>query len=83
MSWSLEFKGTPADIVEKLEEFGQSLSEPSKQEFEQALPHIKGVVDMNYGNEAKLHLTANGHAFIDGDKTTQSTLQVHVRQQLA
>lgn len=80
MSWSLEFKGTSKGITEELDQFAETLTEPSKSEYMKALPHLKGVVDQNFGTDSKMQLTANGHGLFDGEgDQTQGTLQVHLR----
>lgn len=65
MSWSINVIGTPDKITEALDVMSESLTGDSKAEFDNALPHLKGLVGMNY-NEAipgmGIELSASGHA---------------------
>lgn len=63
MSWSNGAKGTPAEVVAKLEEYSGQLTGDSKTEFDEALPFIRGLVLMNTGDPAPvLEFSGHGHA---------------------
>lgn len=48
MSWSITAEGRPAEVVEKLQAYGASLTGQSKVEFDDALPHLVGLVNQNH-----------------------------------
>jgi hypothetical protein len=54
--------GTPDEIVTKLTEYGNSLTGQSKVEFDDAFPHLIGLVKQNFdkNNPVKLTLSAYG-----------------------
>lgn len=47
----------------------ETLTGVSKEEYDTALPHIEGLVDLNYNEAyaAVLKVDANGHAYKDGN----------------
>jgi hypothetical protein len=49
MSWTVNTIGTPAKVVEELDAHSARLSGPSKDEMDAALPHIKGIIENNFG----------------------------------
>jgi hypothetical protein len=63
MSWSINFIGTPEEVVKKLEDHSESLTGHNsiKDEYDGAMPHLIGLVTQNYGNEnQKLAMNAYG-----------------------
>lgn len=66
MSWSIQVIGTPENISKALQEQSEKLEGKSKEEFDEALPHIKALIDMNYNKAYSLQaleVSANGHAY--------------------
>ena len=67
MSWSVSFIGTPEKVIEALEKESTRLTDQSKKEFDFALPHLIGLIALNYGpgyfNAVKLE--ANGHGYFN------------------
>ena len=75
MSWSVNFLGTPNKVSEALTAQSEKLSGQSKQEFDDALPHMKALIESNVGDNKYVKLVANGHAtFTDGVKTEGYTV---------
>ena len=69
MSWSVSYIGVPDKINAKLDEFGETLTGQSKQEFDEAKPHLQSLLAQNVGQNAVVRLNASGHAtFHDGTK---------------
>lgn len=67
MSWSISFVGKPEKVAEALEAYSSNLSDYSKEEYDNALPSMKGLVLSNFGNESLVRITANGHGMkVDG-----------------
>lgn len=67
MSWSVNVIGKPENIISFLEGYSTSLTGQSKEEFDEAMPSIKGLVAMNFnrnGSQPTLQLEANGHAVL-------------------
>lgn len=68
MSWSISFIGKPENVAEALQQYSEKLIGESKVEYDDALPHIKALVEQNYGsNSALLKVDANGHGCPTGD----------------
>lgn len=69
MSYSVSFIGKPSKISEALSNYSEKLSGQSKQEYDEALPHLKALVESNVGDKV-VQINANGHAsFTNGEKT--------------
>lgn len=72
MSWSISTPGTPEEVVTELDRVAGTYSGQSKLEFDEALPHLKGLVNQNFRNDdgtvRKLQLTANGSGSSQGGK---------------
>lgn len=70
MSWSIGFIGSPENISKALNENSGKLTGNSKQEYDNALPHIEALVNQNrnktYG--VVLQVTASGHGYKDVDQ---------------
>lgn len=72
MSFSVSFIGKPDAIKNALAKESDRLTGQSKEEFDAVKPAIETIVDQNVtgvGDQAVLHVEANGHAnFTDGVK---------------
>jgi hypothetical protein len=67
MSWSIGFTGKPEKVAEALDAYSEKLSDYSKEEYDNALPSMKGLVLQNFGSESLVRITANGHGTkVDG-----------------
>ena len=69
MSWSMTVIGTSENIRNALQSESKRLTGASKQEFDEALPHLAALVGMNVNTnrEQLLELEARGHAsHVDG-----------------
>ena len=70
MSWSMTMIGTSENIRNALQSESKRLTGASKQEFDEALPHLAALVGMNVNTsnrEQLLELEASGHAsHVDG-----------------
>lgn len=71
MSWSVTYLGTPDKICDALNKYSESLSGQSKNEFDEASPHIKSLLLQNVGASI-FRLNASGHAQFnsEGNKTS-------------
>lgn len=78
MSWSISFVGTPEKISEALIAHSDKVSGQSKQEFEEALPHLKALVESN--TQGCFQVIANGHAQFTDGKKTYGYLNVKIEQ---
>lgn len=63
MAWSVHFIGKPYAIKRALHSYGQSLSGPSRSEFNDARPVLEALVDLNTRNDADFSLNASGEGF--------------------
>lgn len=75
MSWSVNYIGTPEKISEELEKNSSNLSGVSKQEYDDALPHLKALVNLNVNKDypIALKLDASGHGY-DGNCQCQVSI---------
>jgi hypothetical protein len=48
MSWSFSSKGTPDVVAKAAEDYGATLSGQSKLEFDEALPHMVGLIRQTF-----------------------------------
>jgi len=63
MSWSFHKIGTPANLAAALEAESELLSGDSKIEFDRAKPLLRGLLELNRGDNAPvMRLNAAGHA---------------------
>lgn len=68
MSWSVSYVGSAAGVSKALDEYAETLSGQSKDEFLEAKPHLQGLLSQCVKQNVRLN--ANGHAtFQNGDKT--------------
>lgn len=75
MSWSFNAAGKPADLVAALRAESERLTGNSKSEFDEALPHLIGLIELNSCEhpDQRIDLEANGHAvFADGKKSSSN-----------
>lgn len=82
MSWSVTVIGKPDKVVEQLSTYSGSFGNPqSNQEYEEARPHLQGLVSLCVGSDLLINLSANGHADFDADsKKTYGNVQVSLQQ---
>jgi hypothetical protein len=79
MSWSFSGVGKPDALKRALDNQLSQYSGQSKEEFEQAAPHLKSLLDCAH-DQAAVSVSANGHAtFVDG-KRTHAHVQVTIQQ---
>ena len=80
MSWSITLIGTPEKISVALQEHSKKLTGDSKEEFDQALPNLLGLVGMNHttGEKFYLKLQASGHAYTSVDQSSYGTCSVSI-----
>ncbi len=79
MSWSVSFIGKPEKVIEALEANSTKLNGQSKEEFDNALPHLIGLLKLNFGPGyySTVKLEASGHATKSEDpQYSYSTLNV-------
>jgi hypothetical protein len=83
MSWSIQAIGKPeavkSAIDKAIEGYGpKAPNNQSRAEFEEAQPHLHGLLDLIVGASNVVKLSASGHAsFVDGAKT-QGTCSVAI-----
>jgi hypothetical protein len=64
MSWSVSYIGTAQKIIDALNDQSEKLQGPSKEEFDSALPHLRGLLAENYApNAPLLKLDASGSGY--------------------
>lgn len=82
MSWSVNYVGNPENITKKLQENSEKLSGKSKEEYDEALPHLIALIGMNYNKQYPnfaIKLIASGHAYSDVQGTNSySNCQVEI-----
>jgi hypothetical protein len=74
MSYSISLLGTPENICKALDEQSLTLTGQSKAEFDEALPHLKGLVSQNSGTnkDVAYSLNASGHGYVSTSQPEQS-----------
>ena len=83
MSWSFSSKGKPDVVAKALEDYGATLSGQSKIEFDDALPHLAGLVKQTFENRAHreattIALTASGSGSATGDQQLERSCTVNL-----
>lgn len=74
MSWSISLMGKPKNVVAALKAESAKLTGASKEEYDEALPHLIGLVEQNVAEEnypQVVDLDASGHAnfvVVDGQR---------------
>lgn len=81
MSWSITFIGKPAAIAAALEAESGKLNGQSKLEFDEAMPHLIGLVQQNFARaegyvEPVLRLEASGSGYARGEEQIQRSATV-------
>ena len=84
MSWSISIIGKPGNLVAALLEESDKLSDQSKLEFDEALPHLIGLVQENFAAEQPyvepvIHLEANGSGISRAGKQLSRSCQVKMQ----
>jgi len=85
MSWSFSHKGKPAEITAALETYGGGLSGQSKIEFDEARPHLAGLVNQNLENRPDrepptLAVSAYGSGSAQGDQQLERSCTVKIER---
>jgi hypothetical protein len=82
MSWSVQFIGTPENIVKALEDHSTKIDGYSKQEYDEALPYMVGLVKQNFNTsqDVMLRVNASGHAYSVGGEKQLGSCQVAIEQ---
>jgi len=80
MSWSVNLVGKPANIKIALAQQSSKSTGQSKQEFDDALPHLNGLLDQYVLTDEKtlVKLVASGSACFTNGKKTQGHIQVEL-----
>lgn len=78
MSWSISLVGKPENIVKALEEESPKLTGQCKLEYDEALPHLVGLVKQNFQNDPAsrlldMELEASGSGWAKGDTQVSRT----------
>jgi alpha-galactosidase len=61
MSWSITLIGKPENVAKALEAHSEKLNGLSKVEYDDALPHLIGLVKQNFGTSNLVKIDASGH----------------------
>jgi len=77
VSWSINLMGTPENVAKALDEESGKLSGQSKLEYDEALPHLKGLVAQNFGGSNLIDLEASGSGSAQVDPVSRETKQVN------
>jgi len=80
MSWTIGFIGTPDKVVGAMETETQKYSGLSKEEYEQALPHLVALVKQNFNKEGgdykqpiiKINASGSGYT-VNGRRKQEAT----------
>jgi hypothetical protein len=74
MSWSIGLIGKPENLVKALKAESERLKDQSKEEFDAALPHMIGLIELNVSeNPVPMKLEASGHGYIEDGKKKYQT----------
>lgn len=76
MSWSVQLVGVPEKIAAELDAYEATLTGQSQVEFQEAKPHLQGLIRGNVGQFGLLQLNAGGHATINNGEKTYGTVVV-------
>ncbi len=81
MSWSIYKTGTAEELSKALKDYGNSITGQSKEEFDEAAPHIEALVNQNFAvdgsgyAEKYLDLSACGSGYSkDGNQMERSCI---------
>jgi hypothetical protein len=84
MSWSVCLVGKPDAVVRALEAHSEQQSGQSRVEYDDAKPHLIGLVKQNFRKEASgyqeplIKLNASGSGYAAGDQQLQRSLTVTI-----
>ena len=80
MSWSVSAIGKPANVVKYLKDQSEKQSGQSKVEYDDALPHLVGLVEQVFseGDPPCVKISANGSGFARDGKQVQRSCSVVV-----
>jgi hypothetical protein len=64
MSWSISFIGNSNNVIKALEDHSNKLNGQSKSEYDEALPSLLKLVQLNHNEQQAviIKITASGHA---------------------
>lgn len=80
MSWSVYFAGKPEDVIKNLEAESLTLDGDSKKEYEEALPHLIGLVKQNIGHGGQIKIDALGHAYFENGEKKYGECWVTIKE---
>lgn len=83
MSWSFQAIGTALAVLAAIDAYASQLTGRSKQEFEAAAPHLKGLVAQNTETspaKAAVKITASGHGYWLDDVCKSNTCAVSIER---
>lgn len=81
MSWSISLIGKPENVSAALTAHSGTLSGQPKVEFDDALPHLVGLVNQNFGFGNPVSLIANGHGYAADGEQKNRTISVSLTVQ--
>jgi hypothetical protein len=80
MSWTFNAVGKPVAVSNAVDAARVTYSGQSKQEFDDAAPHLKFLIEQNLGNMV-VAVVASGHAsFEPSGKKTYGVCSVEIKQ---
>lgn len=81
MSWSVNYIGTAQKIIDALNEQSEKFTGQTKEEFDAALPHLRGLLAENYAEKQPLlKLDASGSGYSVGGEQKQRQCSVQLQQ---
>lgn len=82
MSWSINFIGKPQNVINALNEHSTKLSDYSKEEYDNALPHLVGLVSQNFNKDHNIliKIAASGHGYKANGEEKYRTCAVTIEQ---
>lgn len=79
MSWSIFYMGKADKVSDALTKHSESLSGPSKTEYDAALPHLTALVNQNFGNpDEVIKIAASGHGYFQDGEQKQGHCSVEI-----
>jgi hypothetical protein len=83
MSWSFSAIGTPDKIAEAIEAESEKLAGQSKLEFDEAKPHLVGLVKQNFAKDPGysppvMNFSASGSGSARGDEQIHRSCSVKI-----
>lgn len=83
MSWSISFIGTPEKVSNALSKHSEAISGASKAEYDAALPHLKGIVDLNFNKTnppTLIKMSASGSGIHTSEGQVQGSCKVNIEE---